>query len=124
MGNTQFGKRETVKHATTTRLFWTFTGLSVLGIVLLIAGGALAGKSGTGVIGGSILGLIGAVAIIFAGIVELFTWIGALIHTARHERWGWFAVILLLTWTWVAMLAYVLAGPKDAAVPTYTPVQQ
>lgn len=105
-----------MKHATTTRLFWTFTGLSVLGVVLLIAGGVLAGKSGTGVIGGGILGLIGAVAIILAGLVELVAWIGTLIHTARHERWGWFVVVLLLTWTWFAMLAYVLVGPKDAAV--------
>ncbi len=107
----------TVKHATTTRLFWAYTGLSVLGIVLLIAGGVLAGKSGTGVIGGSILGLIGGVAFIFAGLIDLVAWVGALIHTARHERWAWFAVILLLTWTWFAMLAYVLAGPKDARVP-------
>lgn len=106
-----------MKHTTTTRFFWTYTGLSVLGIVLLIAGGVLAGKSGTGVLGGSILGLVGAVAIIVAGIIDLVTWIGALIHTARHERWGWFAVILLLSWSWFAMLAYVLAGPKDAQVP-------
>ncbi len=106
-----------MKHATTTRLFWAFTGLSVLGIVLIIVGGVLAGKSGTGVIGGSILGLVGAVAIIVAGLIDLVAWIGALIHTARHERWGWFAVILLLSWTWLAMLAYVLAGPKDVQVP-------
>lgn len=103
-----------MKHATTTRLFWTFTGLSVLGVALLIAGGAVAGKSTVGgVIGGGILGLIGAIAIIIAGIVELIAWLGTLIHTARHERWGWFIAILLLTWTWIAMLAYVLFGPKD-----------
>lgn len=106
-----------MRHATTRRLFWTYTGLSVLGIVLLIAGVAVAGKSGTGVIGGGILGLIGAVAIILAGLVELVAWIGTLIHTARHGHWRWFVVILLLTWTWLAMLVYVLAGPKDTAVP-------
>lgn len=107
-----------MKHATTARLFWTFTGLSVLGVALLVAGGALAGKSSFGgVIGGGIVGLIGAVAIIIAGIIELVAWLGTLIHTARHERWAWFVVILLLTWTWLAMLAYVLFGPKDAQVP-------
>lgn len=107
-----------MKHATTARLFWTFTGLSVLGVVLVIAGGALAGKSDAGgIIGGSIVGVIGGVAIILAGLVELVAWIGTLIHTARRGRWGWFAVVLLLTWTWIGMLAYVIAGPKDAKVP-------
>lgn len=107
-----------MKQATATRLFWTYTGLSVLGIALLTAGSAAAGRSTFGsVLGGGIVGLLGGVAIILAGLIELVVWLGTLIHTARHEHWVWFVVTLLLTWTWLAMLAYVLFGPKDAQVP-------
>jgi hypothetical protein len=110
-----------VKHATTARLFWAFTGLSVVGVALFLAGSAFVGKSSAvGAIGGGVLGLIGFVAILLAGIIDLVAWIGTLIHTARHERWVWFLVVLLLAWTWFAMLAYVLFAPRDAKVPART----
>jgi hypothetical protein len=63
------------------------------------------------------LALLGALAMIGASIGGLVAWVGALVNTASLEDKVWFVVLLvlgLLSFGFVAMIAYVLAGP-DAA---------
>lgn len=47
------------------------------------------------------------------GILLFISWIGALVATARLGRWGWFCVVLLLSWLFtIAELIYLIAGPN------------
>jgi membrane protease YdiL (CAAX protease family) len=46
---------------------------------------------------------------IVGGIVFAVAWIGALIRTAQLGRWGWF--VLLLLFSIVSLLIYILWGP-------------
>ena len=60
---------------------------------------------------GGILAAIGALG-------QFIAWIGALVNTARLEDKAWFLVLLvtgLLSFGFVAMLVYVLAGPDGTA---------
>lgn len=65
----------------------------------------------------SLIGAVGALA-------ALAAWIGALINTVRFEDKTWFVVLLVLgvfSFGWVAIAAYVIAGPdgttRGAALP-------
>jgi hypothetical protein len=72
-----------------TGMAWTVTALVVIGILAMIAG----------VIG------------------QFVAWIGAVLTTAQLEDKTWFLVLLLLgvfSFGFVAMLAYVIAGPDGA----------
>jgi hypothetical protein len=76
----------------TTSLAWSLLGLGIVG--------------GVGVIGGLITGLV--------------AWIGALLNTWQLESKTWFAVLLLtgiFNFGFIAMLAYVIAGPDGSAPP-------
>jgi hypothetical protein len=60
-------------------------------------------------------------ALVFAGgeIAALASWIGALLNTWQLEDKTWFVALLVLglfSFGWVAMVAYVFAGP-DASSP-------
>jgi hypothetical protein len=60
------------------------------------------------------LALVAALAITAGLIGGLVAWIGALINTARLEDKAWFVILLvlgLLSFGFVAMLAYVVSGP-------------
>ena len=66
------------------------------------------------------LATIATLAIIGGGIGQFVAWIGAVLNTAQLQDKTWFLVLLLLgvlSFGFVAMLAYVLAGPDDAASP-------
>jgi hypothetical protein len=66
-------------------------------------------------------GIVGAVAMVSGAIGGLVSWIGALLNTWRLESKTWFAVLLLLgifNLGFVAMIAYVIAGPDSATAPT------
>ncbi|HEX8036833.1 MAG TPA: hypothetical protein VF510_23445 [Ktedonobacterales bacterium] len=99
--------------------------LSILAIVLFIAGTALivsaasgctatatgqascsAGAAGTAGLGG-LLNLVG-------GIATAVAWILGIIKTATLKRWGWFVVVLLLSP--LGSLIYGAAGPDQPAV--------
>jgi hypothetical protein len=57
-----------------------------------------------------------------AGVTQLVAWIGAVLNTAKLEDKTWFLVLLLLgivSFGFVAMAVYVIAGPDGTA-----PVQQ
>jgi hypothetical protein len=59
----------------------------------------------------TIVGLVGALAVLLGGVVGAVAWIGALIRSARMQTWGWFAVVLLLLG--LGTLLYALAGPQE-----------
>jgi hypothetical protein len=64
--------------------------------------------------------VIGILAIIGGVIGQFVAWIGALLETAQLEDKTWFLVLLLLgvlSFGFVAMLAYVIAGPDAATAP-------
>ena len=62
--------------------------------------------------------LIAGVAIVGGAIGGLIAWIGALLNTARLEDKLWFILLLilgLLSFGFIAMVAYVIAGPDGTA---------
>jgi hypothetical protein len=101
------------------------------GLVLLAVAGTLAYangnfvKDGPDVVGihatafGWVMIGLAAVAIlvlIAAAITQFVAWIGAVLNTARLEDKTWFIVLLvtgLLSFGFIAMIAYLIAGPDD-----------
>lgn len=71
----------------------------------------------------------GALAAAAGGIVQLVAWIGALVNTYRLQDKTWFAVLLAggLLGFWfgpigfVAMVAYLIAGPDGLAIQKQLP---
>ena len=64
------------------------------------------------------LAFIGAIAIVAGGIGQFVAWIGAVVNTSRLDDKTWFVVLLvlgLLSFGFIAMLVYVLAGPDGTA---------
>ena len=119
--------------ATVTRLFVGSLIAFAAGAVIAITAVALAfannvfvidGADVVGVRGGTLawsllgLGLAGGVTIIGGMISGLIAWIGALLNTWQLESKTWFAVLLLtgiFNFGFIAMIAYVLAGPDGRA---------
>jgi hypothetical protein len=69
------------------------------------------------------LAAIGVLGIVAGGIGQFVAWIGAVINTSRLDDKTWFIVLLvlgLLSFGFIAMLVYVLAGPDGTALPTET----
>jgi hypothetical protein len=65
----------------------------------------------------AVLVVIGILAIVGGVIGQFVAWIGAVLETAQLEDKTWFLVLLLLgvlSFGFVAMLAYVIAGPDGA----------
>ena len=114
----------------------TITKFFIGGIVAVVAGLILAvfatfaafaagefvmdGPDVTGVqftaFGWSMVGLmiIGGFSMIGGAIAGLVSWIGALINTAQLEDKAWFVLLLVLglfSFGFIAMVAYVIAGP-------------
>jgi hypothetical protein len=109
------------------------------GVVLLVAGLFLALVNGIFIMRGpdvvgvnpsaftwSMAGLatIGVLAVIGGALAQFLAWIGAVLNTSRLDDKTWFIVLLvlgLLSFGFVAMLVYVVAGPdgtREAAKPT------
>lgn len=64
--------------------------------------------------------IVGGFAMVGGAIAGLVAWIGALINTAQLEDKAWFVLLLvlgLLTFGFIAMLAYVIAGPDGTEAP-------
>lgn len=58
--------------------------------------------------------ILGGLAIVGGGIGGLVAWIGALLNTVQLDDKAWFVLLLvlgLLSFGFVAMIAYVIAGP-------------
>ncbi len=110
------------------------------GLVLLAVAGGLAyansslvrqGSDVTGIhataLGWVMIGLavVAILVLIAAAITQFVAWVGAVINTAQLQDKTWFIVLLLtglLSFGFIAMIVYLIAGPEDAqpvtAVPT------
>jgi hypothetical protein len=69
--------------------------------------------------------VLGGLAIVGGAIAGLVAWIGALLNTAQLEDKLWFILLLVLglfSFGFIAMIAYVIAGPdgtrQDVGRPT------
>ena len=120
--------------STITRLFVGGIVAVIAGLFLLIASALIAVFSGAFVVDGPdvvainatpqawlfvLLGVIGVLSLIGGSIAGLIAWIGALINTAQLPDKAWFVLLLLLgifSFGFVAMLAYVIAGPDGTRV--------
>ena len=118
--------------ATVTRLFiWAILALAV-GVVVALATIVAAIAGGAVTIGGpSIIAidgelfaesipwlLIAAILVLGGSVAAVASWIGALFNTWQLDDKTWFVVLLLLglcSFGWVAMTAYVIAGPDTSA---------
>jgi hypothetical protein len=61
---------------------------------------------------------IAVLALIGGGLAQFVAWVGALVNTAELQDKTWFVVLLLLgllSFGFVALLVYVLAGPDSTA---------
>ena len=99
------------------------------GVVLLAAGVWLAYANGTFIMRGPDvvgihpsaftwsmggLAIVGILAVIGGALGQFVAWIGAVLNTSRLEDKTWFIVLLvlgLLSFGFVAMLVYLVAGP-------------
>jgi hypothetical protein len=115
-----------------TRLFAGAIAAVVVGLTIGIAGVVAALANGAVVIDGSqvvtlnggpfawaIAALIVASLVLAAGtLAAIASWVGALLNTYRLDDKTWFVVLLVLglvSLGWVAMIAYVFAGPDSTA---------
>jgi len=117
---------------TVTRLFIAANIAIVVGVILVlatvvtaIAGGVISigGPTVVTIDGHTFAGAVGwllLAALVLAGgaIAGIASWIGALFNTAELEDKTWFGALLilgLLSFGWVAMVAYVVAGPDGTS---------
>lgn len=123
---------------TITRLFVGSLIAIAGGLVLLAVAGGLAIATdafvmdGPDVVGVSstlsawlLIGLAGmaVLVLLLAGVVQFVAWVGAVLNTAQLENKGWFVVLLvtgLLSFGFIAMVMYVVAGP-DGTEPQALP---
>jgi hypothetical protein len=127
---------------TITRLFVGAVLAVVIGLVVALAALVTALAAGAVAIGGptvitvngtAIAGtlgwlVLGAVAIATGALAAIASWIGALLNTVQLQDKTWFFALLVLglcSFGWLAMAAYVLAGPDatkaDVARPGAAP---
>ena len=124
--------------STISRLFFAAILALAVGLVVAIVTviGAISGgvveiggpsvvKVHGGVFAGSLPWLLTAVLLFTAGTAAVFvSWIGALLNTYRLDDKTWFFALLVLglfSLGWVAMVAYVIAGPDAAGPETARP---
>ena len=65
------------------------------------------------------LATIGVLAVIGGALAQFVAWIGAVLNTSRLEDKTWFIVLLvlgLLSFGFIAMLVYLVAGPDGTRV--------
>ena len=121
------------------RLFWgsliAFAGALILLAVaggLALADGSLVknGPDVTGIretpFGWVMFGLaaVAALVLIAAAITQFIAWIGAVISTAGLKDKTWFIILLvtgLLSFGFIAMIIYLVAGPEDPPPVTAIP---
>lgn len=117
--------------ATVTRLFVGGIAAIVAGMVLegaaviaALAGGVVTfgGSDWVDVDGGAFawtlvaLAAIGVLVVAAGGMAGVVSWVGAIVNTAKREDKTWFILLLalgLLSLGFVAMIAYIIAGPDS-----------
>lgn len=95
--------------------------VALVTVVAAIAGGVvtIGGPSVVTVNGGTFAGMViwlvmAGLAIAGGTLAAIAAWIGALLNTVQLEDKTWFLLLLvlgLLSFGWIAMAAYVIAGP-------------
>ena len=115
-----------------TRLFAGAIAAAIVGLTIGVAGVVAALANGAVVIDGSgvvtlnggpfawaIAALVVASLALAAGtLAAIASWVGALLNTSRLDDKTWFVVLLVLglvSLGWVAIIAYVFAGPDGTA---------
>jgi hypothetical protein len=119
--------------ATIGRLFWGSLVAFAGALVLLAAAGGLALANGslvrdgpdvTGIretpFGWVMAGLAGVAILVMlaAAVTQFVAWVGAVINTAQLRDKTWFIILLvtgLLSFGFIAMIIYLIAGPDDSA---------
>lgn len=143
---TQRAKEGVMTKPMVTKIFMGSLIAIAAGVFLMAVGFLIALASGTFVMEGPdltgfqlsastpaalVIAFIGLMAVIAGGIGQFVAWLGAVINTARLDDKTWFIVLLvlgLLSFGFVAMIVYVLAGPDGMATveqpsqPTPRPV--
>ena len=120
---------------TVTRLFVGSLIAVVVGIVFAAVGVALAFASGAFIVSGQdpatvepirltataiVTMVVGGLGIVGGAIGQFVAWIGAVINTSKLEDKTWFILLLvlgLLSFGFIAMVVYVLAGPDGSRQP-------
>jgi hypothetical protein len=118
-----------------TKIFMGSLIAIVAGVFLIAAGFLIALAAGTFVMDGPdvtgfelssstpaalALALLGVVGMIAGGVGQFVAWIGAVVNTSRLDDKTWFVVLLvlgLLSFGFIAMVIYLLAGPDGTASP-------
>lgn len=96
----------------------------IIGVLMAVANGAIvmSGPDVTGfepsAVGWSAvtLAIVGAIVVVGGAIGQFVAWIGAVINTSHLDDKTWFILLLVLglfSFGFVAMLAYVVAGPDS-----------
>jgi len=119
-----------------TKIFMSSLIAIVAGVFLVAAGFLIALATGTFVMEGPdvtgfelssstpaalALAVIGLIGIIAGGLGQFVAWIGAVVNTSRLDDKTWFVVLLvlgLLSFGFIAMVIYLLAGPDGTARPS------
>ncbi len=98
--------------------------MDLVGVALIIGGliGSTYTTNGNGYttsgqIGNPALFVTGVVITSLSAIPFLIAWIGALVNLARLQQWVWF--ILMIFFSWITLLVYLVAGPTTPRVPQY-----
>jgi hypothetical protein len=120
-----------VSKRTITRIFIGSLVALAAGLVLLLGAGGMAYAQGSFVMDGpdvvgvrstplgwALVAVAGLAVLVMLGAVvaQFVAWIGAVINTAQLTDKTWFVVLLvlgLLSFGFVAMVAYLVAGPDD-----------
>jgi hypothetical protein len=120
--------------ALVTKLFIGAVLSVVIGIIVVLgasvaalAGGAVSigGPSVVTVNGAALAGtivwfIVGGVLIAAGELAAIGSWIGALVNTSQLDDKTWFLALLVLgifSLGWIAMIAYVFAGPDGTRAP-------
>jgi hypothetical protein len=137
----QAAKEKVMTKSNVTKLFIGSLIAIVAGVFLVALGFMIALATGTFVMEGpdvtgfqlsssapAAFGLasVGLLAIVGGAIAQFVAWIGAVVNTSRLEDKTWFIVLLvlgLLSFGFIAMLVYVLAGPDGTATPQQASAQ-
>jgi hypothetical protein len=114
-----------------TRLFVGALLTLVIGVLIAVAAALVAIADGVISIGGTngvtvrtdaLAGMVtwvflASIVILAGSLAAIASWIGALLNTVRLADKTWFIVLLVLglaSFGWLAMLAYVFAGPDSS----------
>ena len=117
-----------------TKLFLGAVVAVVIGVIVVLgafgaalAGGAISigGPSVVSVNGAALAGtllwfIVGGVLVGAGELAAIAAWIGALLNTSQLDDKAWFLALLVLgafSFGWVAMVAYVFAGPDSTTAP-------